>query len=145
MLIDYITVMPTVEDGHDRGHKYPFIAGEIFNCEINQILDKFFEPPMRALPTPPPEEEKEKSDGEKKEDDEEKDPQDENNDEDGSPQWTKQLENEQKEKSTDADEPEENGNGNGVVEDVEEPKESDAPIRPDTPAMNEEVETEKKE
>jgi len=35
--------MPTKEDGHDRGHKYPFIAGEIFNCEINQILDKFFE------------------------------------------------------------------------------------------------------
>mgnify|MGYP006999514768 FL=1 len=35
VLIDYITVMPTKEAGHNRGHKYPFIAGEIFNCEIN--------------------------------------------------------------------------------------------------------------
>ena len=49
-LIDYITVMPLAEDGHNRGHKYPFIAGEIFNCEINQILDKFFEAPIKAKP-----------------------------------------------------------------------------------------------
>ena len=48
VLIDYITVMPTKEDGHSRGHKYPFIAGEIFNCEINQILDKFFEAPVKV-------------------------------------------------------------------------------------------------
>lgn len=25
--------------------RFPFIASEIFNCEINQILDKFFEQP----------------------------------------------------------------------------------------------------
>jgi hypothetical protein len=50
VLIDYITVMPSKEDGHNRGHKYPFIAGEIFNCEINQILDKFFEAPVRVKP-----------------------------------------------------------------------------------------------
>ena len=37
--------MPDKEDGHNRGRKYPFITGEIFNCEINQILDKFFEAP----------------------------------------------------------------------------------------------------
>ena len=47
VLIDYITVMPTQDDGQSRGHKYPFIAGEIFNCEINQILDKFFEVPEK--------------------------------------------------------------------------------------------------
>lgn len=52
VLIDYITVMPTKEDGHNRGHKYPFIAGEIFNCEINQILDKFFEAPIKVKPAP---------------------------------------------------------------------------------------------
>lgn len=47
-LIDYITVMPTPQDGHNRGHKYPFISGEIFNCEINQILDRFFEAPVKV-------------------------------------------------------------------------------------------------
>ena len=46
-LIDYITVMPDKNDGHNRGRKYPFITGEIFNCEINQILDKFFEAPLK--------------------------------------------------------------------------------------------------
>jgi hypothetical protein len=44
-LFNFITVMPDKEDSHNRGCKYPFITGEIFNCEINQILDKFFEAP----------------------------------------------------------------------------------------------------
>mgnify|MGYP006893267297 CR=1 len=78
VLIDYITVMPTEADGHDRGHKYPFIAGEIFNCEINQILDKFFEAPVLnvidSTPAVAAEEEdkddKASSDGEKKSDNE---------------------------------------------------------------------------
>lgn len=65
-LIDYITVMPTEEDGHDRGHKYPFIAGEIFNCEINQILDKFFEAPVK--PIKDDEDDDEKDDDKKSED-----------------------------------------------------------------------------
>ena len=43
VLIDYITVMPEDDAGQARGHKYPFLAGEIFNCEINLVLDKFFE------------------------------------------------------------------------------------------------------
>ena len=64
VLIDYVTVMPTEQDSHDRGHKYPFIAGEIFNCEINQILDKFFEPPVKTPPEPVEEE------GDKKKDEE---------------------------------------------------------------------------
>jgi hypothetical protein len=65
-LIDYITVMPTEQDGHDRGHKYPFIAGEIFNCEINQILDKFFEAPTKPVREQEPEEDEEKDTEEKK-------------------------------------------------------------------------------
>lgn len=51
VLVDYITVMPE-KDEQKRGHKYPFIAGEIFNCEINQILDKFFEAPVKVKPLP---------------------------------------------------------------------------------------------
>jgi hypothetical protein len=52
VLIDYITVMPKEDAGHNRGHKYPFMAGEIFNCEINQILDKFFEAPAKPVKEP---------------------------------------------------------------------------------------------
>jgi hypothetical protein len=51
VLIDYITVMPELDE-QQRGHKFPFIAGEIFNCEINQILDKFFEAPVKVKPQP---------------------------------------------------------------------------------------------
>lgn len=32
-------------DEHNRGHKYPFLASEIFSCEINPIIQKFFEAP----------------------------------------------------------------------------------------------------
>ena len=67
VLIDYITVMPTEEDGQGRGHKYPFLAGEIFNCEINQVLDKFFEAPVKAQPEAEVKEEEETED--KKEED----------------------------------------------------------------------------
>ena len=58
-LVDYITVMPPEGASHARGHKYlifsnlnrfPFIASEIFNCEINSILDKLFElPPVSKV------------------------------------------------------------------------------------------------
>lgn len=44
-LIDFITVMPGESAEHKRGHKYPFLALEIFNCEINPLLEKFFEAP----------------------------------------------------------------------------------------------------
>mmetsp|Transcript_32815 Transcript_32815/g.50109 ORF Transcript_32815/g.50109 Transcript_32815/m.50109 type:complete len:115 (-) Transcript_32815:2311-2655(-) len=39
------------DDQHNRGHKYPFLSAEIFNCEINQILDRFFEAPIKYLPS----------------------------------------------------------------------------------------------
>lgn len=29
--------------------RFPFVASEIFNCEINSVLDKFFDaPPVKA-------------------------------------------------------------------------------------------------
>jgi hypothetical protein len=60
--------MPDEDAGHNRGHKYPFLSCEIFNCEINQILDKFFEaPPRPPVKAPQPD-----KDGESK-DDEDKD------------------------------------------------------------------------
>ena len=34
--------MPPEDSTHDRGHKYPFIASEIFNCEISKMIDLFF-------------------------------------------------------------------------------------------------------
>ena len=51
ILIDYITVMPEVDE-HKRGHKYPFLAAEVFNCGINQVLDKFFEAPAKVKAQP---------------------------------------------------------------------------------------------
>jgi hypothetical protein len=51
VLVDYITVMPELDE-QKRGHKYPFLAAEIFNCEINQVLDKFFEAPVKVKPLP---------------------------------------------------------------------------------------------
>lgn len=65
--------MPSKEDGHNRGHKYPFIAGEIFNCEINQILDKFFEAPVRVKPeAAAPADDEEKEEGGQDDSDKEK-------------------------------------------------------------------------
>lgn len=72
--------MPDKEDGHNRGRKYPFITGEIFNCEINQILDKFFEaPPPAQLSLKGDEDEVEKDD---KEDDEEEEDDEKKSDKD---------------------------------------------------------------
>lgn len=30
-----------------KNNRFPFIASEIFNCEINQLLDKFFDAPEK--------------------------------------------------------------------------------------------------
>ncbi len=77
-LVEYITVMPPLDADHQRGHKFPFIASEIFNCEINQILDKFFEAPEKKKPVEVHEDEeddtvKEESTEASKRDDEEPD------------------------------------------------------------------------
>jgi len=42
----------------------PFIASEIFNCEINQILDKFFEQVALREEADPVEEQKDEEDRE---------------------------------------------------------------------------------
>jgi hypothetical protein len=34
--------MPPADATHDRGHKLPFIASEVFNCELNKLNDLFF-------------------------------------------------------------------------------------------------------
>ena len=47
-LIDLITVHPPAEADHNRGHKWPFLAAEIFNFELTPIMDKFFEAPEIA-------------------------------------------------------------------------------------------------
>jgi len=37
--------MPPQGANHARGHKFPFVAAEIFGCEQPQILEKFFDAP----------------------------------------------------------------------------------------------------
>lgn len=44
-MIDLITVNPSDDADHNRGHKWPFVASEIFNFELTPIMDKFFEAP----------------------------------------------------------------------------------------------------
>lgn len=65
-LIKLITVMPEVDE-HKRGHKYPYVASEIFNCEIYQVLDMFFtfgsEEPERSPEEDKKEEEEEDKSG----------------------------------------------------------------------------------
>jgi len=46
-LIDLITEMPAEDADNNRGHKFPFLASEIFNCELNTVLEKFFEAPIK--------------------------------------------------------------------------------------------------
>ena len=48
-LIDYITEMPKEDASHEVGHKYPFTVKEIFSCELNSILEKFFEAPEKKV------------------------------------------------------------------------------------------------
>lgn len=43
-LINFITVMPE-EDEHNRGHKYPFLASEVFSCDMSEVIEKFFTAP----------------------------------------------------------------------------------------------------
>jgi len=53
-LIDFITVMPD-EDEHKRGHKYPFMANEVFNCDIQEVIEKFFMAPCDDIVEEPEE------------------------------------------------------------------------------------------
>ena len=40
MLIDYITVMPDKDDGHNRGRKYPFITNETDLIHSSALIAK---------------------------------------------------------------------------------------------------------
>lgn len=71
-LIDLITVMPETDE-HNRGHKYPFVANEVFNCDMQQILDKFFISPADDVPEEEPDEQAEAEDGNKSDQGYEKD------------------------------------------------------------------------
>lgn len=39
-LVDYIIKEPTVDE-HKKGHKFPFVAAEILNCDVNKINEYF--------------------------------------------------------------------------------------------------------
>ncbi len=41
-LLDFIIEMPPEDASHERGHKFPFVASEIFSCEISAVMDMFF-------------------------------------------------------------------------------------------------------
>jgi hypothetical protein len=45
-MIDLITIVGDESDGHDRGHRYPYVAAEIMSKDINQILDFYFSQPQ---------------------------------------------------------------------------------------------------
>lgn len=79
-LIDYITVMPEVDE-HNRGHKYPFVANEVFNCDIHEVIEKFFTAPWDDV-QPEPDEPEEDEDATKFESGFEKDKEDSNTDSD---------------------------------------------------------------
>lgn len=42
-LMKYITVMPSEDADHNRGHKYPFVVSDLFNGDNQQLLSRFFE------------------------------------------------------------------------------------------------------
>jgi hypothetical protein len=50
--------------------RYPFVASEIFNCEITAVVDKFFSLPSTADPLEDEDEEKAKIDEEEDAEDE---------------------------------------------------------------------------
>jgi len=79
-LIDLITVMPEIDE-HKRGHKYPFVANEVFNCDIQEVIDKFFIAPCDDV-VPEPDEPAEDEDSSKFESGFEKDKEDSNTDSD---------------------------------------------------------------
>lgn len=54
-LIDLITVLPEVDE-HNRGHKYPFLANEVFNCDITEVIDRFFISPAEDVVEEEPDE-----------------------------------------------------------------------------------------
>ena len=44
-MLVFILKMPTEEDTHNRAHKFPFIASEIFSSDCPIIFEMFFSEP----------------------------------------------------------------------------------------------------
>jgi len=47
-MLKFIIEMPPEGCSHTRGHTMPFVANEIFNCEMASISQKFFTPAAYA-------------------------------------------------------------------------------------------------
>jgi len=47
-MLKFIIEMPPEGCSHTRGHTMPFVANEIFNCEMAYISQKFFTPATYA-------------------------------------------------------------------------------------------------
>jgi len=47
-MLKFIIEMPPEGCSHLRGHTMPFVANEIFNCEMASIAHKFFTPDTDA-------------------------------------------------------------------------------------------------
>jgi hypothetical protein len=41
-MVSYIIEMPTLEDSHNRAHKFPFVTSEVFSGEADVIFKHFF-------------------------------------------------------------------------------------------------------
>jgi hypothetical protein len=123
-LIDFITVMPE-EDEHKRGHKYPFLANEVFSCDMTEVLEKFFLPPSEDAQDEP-EEGAEDEDGTKFESGFEKDNEDSNSDSEEEEYGNEDDDHEEPTKTEDTqneDQPAEKANDQNLkVEDFEEEK-----------------------
>ena len=46
-MLDFILKMPPEGCNHARGHTMPFVANEIFACELQQITQHFFTPEVQ--------------------------------------------------------------------------------------------------
>lgn len=106
-LIDLITVMPE-EDEHNRGHKYPFLASEVFNCDI--VTDMFFTAPCDDKKDEPEEPAEEDDDANKFDSNYEKDQDDSSSDSDD--------DDHHKDDFKDAHDHAEDEDGDVIVEDI---------------------------
>ena len=48
-MLKFIVEMPPDGCSKERGHKMPFVANEIFSCELTYISSKFFTPEVIDL------------------------------------------------------------------------------------------------
>ena len=51
-LLVYLLQMPSQDADHDRGHKFPFMANEVCQSDLNNFHEKFFKAPEPEEETP---------------------------------------------------------------------------------------------